>query len=40
MWYHLSHARVLKLEKLVSMHIHIYIYMTQVIGVKTKRRIP
>ena len=27
MWDHLSHARVLKLEKLVSMHIYIYIYI-------------
>ena len=26
MWYHLSHARVLKLEKLVSMHIYIYFF--------------
>ena len=26
MWDHLSHARVLKLEKLVSMYIYIYIY--------------
>ena len=25
MWDHLSHVRVLKLEKLVSMHIYIYI---------------
>ena len=25
MWDHLSHARVLKLEKLVSMHIYIYL---------------
>ena len=25
MWDHLSHARVLKLEKLVSMHIYIYV---------------
>ena len=27
MWYHLSHARVFKLDKLVSMHIYIYIYI-------------
>ena len=27
MWYHLSHARVLKLEELMSMHIYIYIYI-------------
>ena len=27
MWDQLSHARVLKLEKLVSMHIYIYIYI-------------
>ena len=26
-WDHLSHARVLKLEKLVSMRIYIYIYI-------------
>ena len=28
MWYHLSHARVLKLGKLVSMHLYIYILVT------------
>ena len=27
MWYHLSHARVLKLDKLVSIYLYIYIYI-------------
>ena len=43
MWDHLSHARVLKLEKLVSMHniyiyIYIYIYIIRVlmmVGIKS-----
>ena len=36
MWYHLSHARVLKLENLVSMHIYIYIYIYIYILLTTK----
>ena len=39
MWYHLSHARVLKLDKLVSMHIYIYIYMLKTFLALEKRTV-